>query len=60
MGAGSLPCALRFVLSPVLVVLLFLITDAWKQCNRLAIRKSLKGKKLSAKNPATAQQNDES
>jgi len=37
-----------------------LITDAWKQCNRLAIRKSLKGKNVIANNRATAQQNDES
>jgi len=44
----------------VTVVLLFLITDAWKQCNRFAIWKSLKGKNVTAKNPATAQQNDES
>jgi len=42
------------------VVLLVLITDAEEQCNRLAIRKALKRKTLSTKDPATAQQNDES
>src|SRR5262249_10082243 len=59
-GSRFAPMRSAFCLVASGVVLLLLISDAWQQCNRPAIRKALKVKNVSANNLAAAQQNDES